>query len=1039
MKQIKYNVSTLFLFLFISQSIFGQFPFNNGTEGIEVYPPNAYALGRYGEIPVDCSSGIPNINIPLMSISDKDITVDLSLSYHATGIKVDQEATSVGLGWVLNAGGVITREIRGAVDNNQKRPVIEDFLPGTNYQEALNEYISQQIPNIQQVCRQDDFYDGESDIYYYNFNGRTGKFFLDNNNDICLFKHDNIKIENNPFTITDEAGTKYIFDKSGWVTEAGKMYTTSWYLTKIISPAGGEINFEYENVANCSVAKRAHSMCFIDATVSTGALNAFQGNNHAGVISTSYIYEPLLSKIKTNSGHYINLTVSGEKRKDSKDSPVGELKKIALYNSQNVLQKGIKLEYGYFEANTARRYKDASGKELDIYNHLNYRLRLESVKEFSTVNENVYGASYYFEYYGDDNPATDDMYTLPYRLSPAQDHWGYYNYTFNNIIFPGNSDNSYPWIEPDPWLGDSDLTLESHKIVGADREPNAEAIKAGTLNKIIYPTGGYTKFDFEINEEAGSITSGLRVKQIDNFDANGKIIHTKKYSYSGLYFHNGGGMPHFRYYHTFLYNPIKYQDANVNPTYAYLTHAFNVVRNRLSVMGVPYDLVYGKGYNVITSEINEPNPGNNEMNTKCLKVVKVLGTSPLKLGIEGKIAYSLVTEKTEGLGKTEYHYTNYTDQYDRDGTNDGNPLLSNAFVVATIGTLEDYWNQKYHSNHDGNSFDFPYPNSIDHSWKSRLLTCKRTYDADEKLVAEDSIYYNIQLLYAVPNFKAFQLSDYDYMYTRYYNVGGVVNVTKEVNKQYVTGQPVICTVKEYAYNSPHHKKPTQIITTTSQGDDITEKYYYTTEYDNYFSALKQKNILSPVDIRSYRNGKLIAGVQLQYNDAGLATVRYKYESGGTDIAFNKSNPFTFTPYLWNSYDSKNLLRTQTTKDGVSTTILWCNNGLYPLVEIKNATYDALMNSLGSSQQGFLQHMLGSDVKANDPMYISFRDMLTKALPNTLVTTYTYKPLVGMTSQTDPRGVTTYYDYDDFNRLKETYIIENGEKKVLQAYDYHYRE
>jgi YD repeat-containing protein len=52
-------------------------------------------------------------------------------------------------------------------------------------------------------------------------------------------------------------------------------------------------------------------------------------------------------------------------------------------------------------------------------------------------------------------------------------------------------------------------------------------------------------------------------------------------------------------------------------------------------------------------------------------------------------------------------------------------------------------------------------------------------------------------------------------------------------------------------------------------------------------------------------------------------------------------------------------------------------------------------------------------------------------------TYTYKPLVGMLSSTNPRGVTTYYEYDTFNRLKQTYIIENGEKKILQKYDYHY--
>ncbi|MBV5342330.1 hypothetical protein JZU68_01495 [bacterium] len=86
--------------------------------------------------------------------------------------------------------------------------------------------------------------------------------------------------------------------------------------------------------------------------------------------------------------------------------------------------------------------------------------------------------------------------------------------------------------------------------------------------------------------------------------------------------------------------------------------------------------------------------------------------------------------------------------------------------------------------------------------------------------------------------------------------------------------------------------------------------------------------------------------------------------------------------------------------------------------------------------GFLSHIEGS-ANPSDLMLNSLFGGLRNGLPNALITTYTYKPMVGMTSATDPRGVTTYYEYDDFNRLKQTYIIENGEKKILQKYDYHY--
>jgi len=57
----------------------------------------------------------------------------------------------------------------------------------------------------------------------------------------------------------------------------------------------------------------------------------------------------------------------------------------------------------------------------------------------------------------------------------------------------------------------------------------------------------------------------------------------------------------------------------------------------------------------------------------------------------------------------------------------------------------------------------------------------------------------------------------------------------------------------------------------------------------------------------------------------------------------------------------------------------------------------------------------------------------------LVATYKYKPLVGVIEMTDPRGVTTYYDYDNFGRLKEIYMNENGVKKVIESYKYNYRK
>ena len=50
--------------------------------------------------------------------------------------------------------------------------------------------------------------------------------------------------------------------------------------------------------------------------------------------------------------------------------------------------------------------------------------------------------------------------------------------------------------------------------------------------------------------------------------------------------------------------------------------------------------------------------------------------------------------------------------------------------------------------------------------------------------------------------------------------------------------------------------------------------------------------------------------------------------------------------------------------------------------------------------------------------------------------YDYIPYVGIKSITDPRGNTIYYTYDADGRLVEEYKIVNGNKQIMNAYQYH---
>jgi len=51
-------------------------------------------------------------------------------------------------------------------------------------------------------------------------------------------------------------------------------------------------------------------------------------------------------------------------------------------------------------------------------------------------------------------------------------------------------------------------------------------------------------------------------------------------------------------------------------------------------------------------------------------------------------------------------------------------------------------------------------------------------------------------------------------------------------------------------------------------------------------------------------------------------------------------------------------------------------------------------------------------------------------------TYTYEPLVGKISETNANNLTTYYEYDEFNRLK---LVKDNDGNIVKNYYYNYKQ
>ncbi len=223
-----------------------------GQEIRQVIPPspNVAALGKYSEIPVGLYTGIPNTSIEIYQISNGDLTLPVSLNYHAGGIKVEEIASQVGLGWNLSAGGIIGRSTRGMPDE-----------AGSWYPQSLSntveaimsradpEEIAELAEDVSKGHR-----DGEADIYYFNFGSYSGKFFFDQNGDAHTFPQKNILIEpiTGGWSVITESGAVYSFTKVEEVSSAGCTDTpptyTAWYLTKIeSSDRKRQITFTYDS------------------------------------------------------------------------------------------------------------------------------------------------------------------------------------------------------------------------------------------------------------------------------------------------------------------------------------------------------------------------------------------------------------------------------------------------------------------------------------------------------------------------------------------------------------------------------------------------------------------------------------------------------------------------------------------------------------------------------------------------------------------------------------------------------------------------
>ncbi len=239
----------LHLFIVIFYNCFCQSNNSAAQNTPKVIPPspNAAAIEKFGSIPVDYSTGVPQISYPFWNWSRGKLSLNIGLSYHAGGHRVDEMASNVGLGWALNAGGRVSRTVRGLNDDDQIYGFMYAPYPGFmhTYQydgefHFVNSFVPDNISQSLMITKNNGSLlpiaeaiakgerDGEQDIFSINIGGKSCRFVIDRQQTILPLEHTTWKIsmQTNPvntsngsgglitsFTVIDDNGLEYLFDK----------------------------------------------------------------------------------------------------------------------------------------------------------------------------------------------------------------------------------------------------------------------------------------------------------------------------------------------------------------------------------------------------------------------------------------------------------------------------------------------------------------------------------------------------------------------------------------------------------------------------------------------------------------------------------------------------------------------------------------------------------------------------------------------------------------------------------------------------------
>lgn len=1050
--------------------------------------PTPMAFDSYGNYEASEYTGSLDITIPLCEARSGDVVLPLSLKYDATGVKVSQQASPVGLSWGLNFGGSITHIVGGQDDYNT-RPTLTDKQFLDSIYSIASGYHTAYVPqdyhidwslglNLSSTSQlyqnsaklywrsllMEDLAHGMHvpDVFQANFCGRTVSFILDKqngnkvtilNDNACKYKIEakyNLSVWPEQFVIIDDCGDKYIFKSFSEYDQLD-----SYYLTEIqgLNP-NNIITIAYSQYRQKGQYDLYQSIGKLESASSGdyGDLSSLLGI-HSRASSPSK-YKDVVSPTQIESNQE-KIVFELENRQDIIGARAIKCINVISKNG-NTQTHHVLFSYGYFQEESHGEGKSTvltGGEDSD---YPAKRLKLKQV----AVDDKKYTFFY------------DESIALPYVTSLSQDYWGYYNGINNRTNFCSS-----------PAYAISGTKLSEIANLGdANRLASPIKMGCGMLSKIVYPTGGYSVFEFEPHhfydayyypraehpscKHTSSITVSsvaaqknkpngqsfqlteekdvefsvnINAKDPANHPCSATIWCANGNSYREV-FSTSTSTPGMSRTFTRRLKPGVYV---IYVTVPYVPSDYATVATISAVTGYSYSLDYessdasglslggglriksitnydGKKLDFVSKTIYKYNEGKLLVPTVRRKVLS-LNYTPNGGSSVSHLTYSFVGSQMSELAIMSLGVPTigYSTVTARNVDAEGN---DNGYVVTT------YENVPYQEIGTGGQFYY-----ANYGLNGKVLN-KSVFNSSDELVKETKYTYGTtkyeEVLFpkCTPLFLGgTRIEGCDYRLS-IYSKANVWNYLKTVSvTDYVAEKPMLPTVTNYAYNDNNYKER-QILVKDGSNVQTQKKMFYPIDRLSAGSdVLLEKHCLSEITgVNEYqgRNSLLATG---GYHKDYLCVNRdlvcvSDFYSKNTDGSKHLDLKVV-------RYDSYGNILEYTTASGEHVVLLWSYSHQYPVMEIRGVTYDEVVAASPLVSQ------LGSKSSLTELELLNLHSSIVNSTKGH-ATAYLYNSWYKVSEMIYPNGNSVRYNYDEYGRLVSEQDIENH---PISTYKYNYRQ